>query len=332
MAPPFTAALNFIREVKSAAAAAGDGGQTYAEFLQTLKQYRKRNLDPSIVISTALTLFRNHPNLLDGFKHFAPAAAAAAAEENSGLEFLNRVRLRSCADFLNRVGARFDGGGAYREFLERMHAYSRGEITAAAVADEVTGIFGKSNGDLVREFARFLPESPDGEGEGSKKKNIEGSRKRKTDWTDDEGIKRRRNSSPVGGAAVNQPKTLPMPPEKHGLRAAEADNDMEDLLCEIDVRIGRLKSARRSVKRLRRRITRGRVSPAGGVRLHEHLTALDLVCIRSVRCRKLLEDAGCDLVPALLVVREALKKKKEVLKRERLKIVEQWNRIRSSSR
>ncbi|XP_057793396.1 paired amphipathic helix protein Sin3-like 3 [Salvia miltiorrhiza] len=331
MAPLLSTALQYIREVKSTTAAADDGGQIYGEFLQTLKQYRKRNLDSSIVTSTVQTLFRSHPNLLDGFNLYAPAAAAAAATaaagENSGREFLNRVRLRSCADFLNRAGARFDGGGAYRKFLECMHAYSRGEIAAEAVADEVAGIFGRNNGDLVREFARFLPEqklqtqpASAGEEEASRK------RKREIAGTDKPGTKKRRDPISFAVPAWRGREQRGSDEEE----AAKRDYEMEDSLFEIDVRIGRLTSAGISAANLHRGISDGGVPPAG-IRIDEHFTVLDLICIRSVG-RKLPDYAyHCrDLVPVLVELVEVLGEKKLELLGEREKIGQKWKRIRQS--
>ncbi|KAL1560840.1 hypothetical protein AAHA92_11009 [Salvia divinorum] len=150
-------ALRLVREVKAASAAA-DGSETYGEFLHILEQYRRRTIDPSMVVSSVQTLLSDRPNLLAGFSNFTPRRHSATSTAGiSCNEFLNLANLRSSVDFINRVRNRFNGGRRYLEFLACMQACSRGEIDADVVQEEAVGLFGRCNSDLHRELESFLP-------------------------------------------------------------------------------------------------------------------------------------------------------------------------------
>lgn len=315
MDPMISEALQYIQEVQTKLT--GDGRRhIYDQFIQTLKQFRCRSIDSSTVVSTVQELFQNHPDLLEAFKPFMPShssAAAPAAEEGSDTRVV---------DFLSRVYTRFGGGEVYRKFSDCMHAYSRAEISGSGAGDKVAGLFG-DNDDLVAEFMRLVPGSC----------VQEGSNKRKIDRVvidrDQERGKRRSGSD---SGSLDDDDRAAAPRRRQQMRKSKRivgrDNEMEDSLCDIDVRIGNLESVRRKALKLADRLHEGRLSPTD-VRLDEQFTPLNLAFIRKLD-RKILGHVEHHLLHGLGELMEILMRKNESLENERLKIVQKWRNIRQS--
>ncbi|KAL7086687.1 hypothetical protein ACP275_13G016000 [Erythranthe tilingii] len=142
--------LDYIRKVK--AKLVDQEPETYRKFIQTLKEYARRNIPSSAVVETVNNLFRtDHPELLLDFQSFLPAAAAPSADEADSVDFMNRVE--ACFELdKNRDG--------YMKFLRLMDAYSKGEISVPDFRDKAIGIFEKNGHPaLAAEFMSFLPES-----------------------------------------------------------------------------------------------------------------------------------------------------------------------------
>lgn len=318
--------LQFLRRVQGKLLT--DDRETYDKFVHVLKQFRIRNLPSSDVVEIINKLFHNHPDLLLDFKPLMPrkyAAAAAAAASNGDDD--SRA---SAVDFVKRIEARFNSdsnGLIYRAFLDCMDSYARGKFSISEVRDRVVGLFAGHH-DLAAEFVTFLPGSCE----------IDVQRKRKLNSTPadaDEGI---RVSEPIEKRRILKPKKYVdeetqgvAPPQRResggkspcsggekGVRV-RAVNEVEESLVHVEVQIGQLASTYASAVELTRRLWSGELS-VEDVRVEEHLTALNLMCVRK-QCRRIVVGGDQIRVDAMAGLMECLMKKKEALEKSRTKLL-----------
>ncbi|KAL9161775.1 hypothetical protein ABFS82_07G042600 [Erythranthe guttata] len=332
----FKFALNIINEIEK-----NLNHETFCQFTAILEEFGTRMIPSSYAVVAINRLLQNHPDLLIGFEPFvpasySPAAAVAAADEADSLDFLDRV------SEIFGTGGDNNNGGVYREFLDSMASYSKGEYTVSQVREKVVRLFGEKCPDLTAEFISFFPEleseSETESGSGSGSSNLKsaadidfGGKIRVPGADIDFGGKIR-----VPGADNDFGGKIRVPGRrKRGRREGGVDDDdkvtgrspkkvkvnfelLEDSLCYVDVQISRLGSTYETAVKIARRIIDGGLTQSD-VRTEEEFTPLHMACVREV-CKEARLNEGNILskIPLLL---NLLKKKKEALEKTRCRFV-----------
>ncbi|KAL7105422.1 hypothetical protein ACP275_07G043200 [Erythranthe tilingii] len=297
-------ALDTIKEIKKKL-----NPETYGQFTAILEGFGTRMIPSSYAVVAITKLFQHHPDLLLCFEAFvpanySPAAAVAAADEADSLDFLDRV-------------LEIDNNGVYREFLDSMASYSKGEYTVSQVREKVVGLFGDNYPDLTAEFMSFLPEleseseTESALGSGSESSNFESAAD--NDFGGKIRVPGRRKRGRREEGEGDDDKVTGRSPKK-----VKVNFELEDSLCYVDVQISRLGSTYETAVKIARRIIDGSLTPSG-VRTEEEFTPLQMVCVRKV-CKEARLNEGNILskIPELL---KLLKKKKESLEKTRCRLM-----------
>ncbi|KAL7144903.1 hypothetical protein ABFS83_07G042100 [Erythranthe nasuta] len=297
----FKFALNIINEIEK-----NLNHETFCQFTAILEDFGTRMIPSSYAVVAINRLFQNHSDLLLGFEPFvpasySPAAAVAAADEADSLDFLDRV-----SEIFGAGGG--NNGGVYREFLDSMASYSKGEYTVSQVREKVVGLFGEKYPDLTAEFISFLPEleseTKSESGSGSESSNL------KSAADNDFGGKIRVPGRRKRGRKEGEDdKVTGRSPKK-----VKVNFELEDSLCYVDVQISRLGSTYETAVKIARRII-DRSLTQSDVRTEEEFTPLEMACVRKVCKEARLNEGNIpSKMPELL---NLLKKKKEALEKTR---------------
>ncbi|KAL2245724.1 UNVERIFIED_CONTAM: hypothetical protein Sindi_2840600 [Sesamum indicum] len=334
--------LNYVSQVQTRFLESD--GQITGDFRQFLQQLREKNIHFSTFIVSALyTIFLDHPDWLPAFKASMPATATATDSASATTDAAMKTDdCKACVDFLNRVGTRFGGDGVYRMFLECMDSYSRGGFTVSEVDAKVGRLFGEHR-DLKAEFRSFLPESY--VQEGSRKMNpgdnidlevAQSQESRNHDETKTPAAPSRTTQRRTRNSGHNQEEEKAEPPPRNPPRIVSPDEqtdfDMEDSLSYVEVQISNLIATKRSAKRFRRHLLRGRSSPAD---IEKHFSPLNLACIRNMyggrrEFMKMERELGEYPLTALAKLMKRAKQKQETLIKSKARIQERWAKIQRS--
>ncbi|XP_024381894.1 paired amphipathic helix protein Sin3-like 3 isoform X2 [Physcomitrium patens] len=125
----------------------------YEEFLEVIKDFKAQKLDTAGVISRVKQLFKGYPKLIMGFNAFLPRGyeITQPEEEKPAVEFDQAI------NYVNKIKARFATEEiVYKQFLEILNYYRKGNKTINEVYQEVANLFA-DHSDLLEEFTCFLP-------------------------------------------------------------------------------------------------------------------------------------------------------------------------------
>lgn len=179
-------ALSYLDQVKHTYR---DQPQVYNDFLNIMTEFKSQKIDTPGVINRVMNLFKDHPELIQGFNAFLPPGYKidVVRSNHSGPSRVSvDVAIRSSSstiqnqpvtlptfnnaiNFVNKVKNRFrDQPDKYRSFLDILHTYQRDvqpfneNSTRRAgsleidVFVKVTRLF-ENHRDLVRDFVQMLP-------------------------------------------------------------------------------------------------------------------------------------------------------------------------------
>ena len=169
--------LKFIHDVKDHFSNCNQS-ERYDQFASALKDFRRRKINGSALVSTVKILLQGHDNLLQEFMIFLPpdlqeiAASEGNPDEETPQLQIQEVALSGEGDdtreqashlqdgiaFINKVRSRFGNSnhlGVYRSFLKTMCKYGKKKKSVAEVYDKMFDIF-HGHADLVQEFEGFL--------------------------------------------------------------------------------------------------------------------------------------------------------------------------------
>uniref|UniRef100_A0A7I4FH13 Histone deacetylase interacting domain-containing protein n=1 Tax=Physcomitrium patens TaxID=3218 RepID=A0A7I4FH13_PHYPA len=143
-------ALAYLKAVKEKFK---DDKAKYDEFLEVMKDFKAQKVDTAGVISRVKQLFKGHPQLIFGFNAFLPRGyeITQPEEEKPAVEFDQAI------NYVNKIKARFaTNESVYKQFLEILNYYRKGNKTINEVYQEVAKLFA-DHPDLLEEFTYFLP-------------------------------------------------------------------------------------------------------------------------------------------------------------------------------
>ncbi|XP_024382732.1 paired amphipathic helix protein Sin3-like 4 isoform X2 [Physcomitrium patens] len=125
----------------------------YDEFLEVMKDFKAQKVDTAGVISRVKQLFKGHPQLIMGFNAFLPRGyeITQPEEEKPAVEFDQAI------NYVSKIKSRFaTKESVYKQFLEILNFYRKGNKTINEVYQEVAKLFA-DHPDLLEEFTYFLP-------------------------------------------------------------------------------------------------------------------------------------------------------------------------------
>ena len=157
-------ALSYLKELKERLS---DKKNTYADFLDIMKDFKAQRLDTEGVIKRVKQIFAGHKDLILGFNQFLPRGHEIRSEDLDQEEARQRaqgggkpqVEFDHAISYVNKIKSRFaNDERVYKHFLEILNMYRKNLKTISQVYDEVAQLF-KSHNDLLEEFTYFLPDS-----------------------------------------------------------------------------------------------------------------------------------------------------------------------------
>ena len=154
-------ALSYLKELKERLS---DKKNTYADFLDIMKDFKAQRLDTEGVIKRVKQIFAGHKDLILGFNQFLPRGHEIRSEDLDQEEARQRaqgggkpqVEFDHAISYVNKIKSRFaNDERVYKHFLEILNMYRKNLKTISQVYDEVAQLF-KSHNDLLEEFTYFL--------------------------------------------------------------------------------------------------------------------------------------------------------------------------------
>lgn len=154
-------ALGYLKDVKDIFK---DDNHKYEQFLEVMKDFKAQRIDTAGVIKRVKSLFQGHRDLILGFNAFLPEGyeitmPPEVAEENNNSKKQPAVEFDQAINYVNKIKARFQKDEhVYKEFLEILNMYRKGNKTINEVYQEVATLF-ENHSDLLEEFTYFLPDT-----------------------------------------------------------------------------------------------------------------------------------------------------------------------------
>lgn len=186
-------ALSYLDQVKIQFYNQAD---VYNNFLDIMKDFKSQSIDTPGVIDRVSTLFRGHPNLIQGFNTFLPpgyrieclldpsdpnpirvttptgtttrpdmggAYGTAWPEQQPFGEAPQgaggQIEFNHAISYVNKIKTRFaNQPDIYKQFLEILQTYQREQKPIGEVYEQVTQLFANLP-DLLNDFKQFLPDS-----------------------------------------------------------------------------------------------------------------------------------------------------------------------------
>ncbi|XP_020572499.1 paired amphipathic helix protein Sin3-like 5 [Phalaenopsis equestris] len=132
-----------------------DNNEKYNQFLNIMKDFKTERIDTDEVIMRVQELFKEHPELIIGFRTFVPKGyKIKIPAEKKPVEF------QEAFIFVNKIKRLFQNDEhTYRSFLDILNMYRMEIKSISDVYQEVALLF-KNHKDLFMEFLRFLPDAP----------------------------------------------------------------------------------------------------------------------------------------------------------------------------
>ncbi|CAH8253404.1 unnamed protein product [Arabidopsis lyrata] len=154
--PTTNVAFEYLKAVK---AKFQDQHEKYDEFLEIMNDFKCRRVDRLDVIIRMKELLKEHKELLLGFNTFLPKGfRITLLPDDHEQPSHKEPDFKDALTFITKVQTRFQGGRAYKSFLDILSIYrnERNLKSLTQVYDEVSILF-RDHTDLLAEFNRFLP-------------------------------------------------------------------------------------------------------------------------------------------------------------------------------
>lgn len=168
-------AINYMEKIKNRFA---DDSEKYSEFLSIMGQFKKQELETVEVIARVKVLFKDQPDLLQGFSTFLPPECDIT-EDNPQIEQTQQpsdpmysVNINTNVEqqnssnheydvavrFISMIRERFQSNDntTYLKFLQVLHCFQSGNYDLREVISEVVQLF-EVHPDIVDNFVLFLP-------------------------------------------------------------------------------------------------------------------------------------------------------------------------------
>ncbi|CAN8275733.1 unnamed protein product [Cochlearia groenlandica] len=132
-----------------------DESDSYSTFLKVLKAFRTKRIGVNDVILRVKELFKEHQDLLLGFKVFLPKGYEKALEGDITPPLMD-FDVLICLCFVRKLQEIFkDNIGAYESVVEITRMYGSGEKCAVEVYIEMSIIF-QDHPDLLKEYCEVV--------------------------------------------------------------------------------------------------------------------------------------------------------------------------------
>ncbi|CAL9216134.1 unnamed protein product [Arabidopsis halleri] len=154
--PTTNVAFEYLKAVK---AKFQDQREKYDEFLEILNDFKAQRVDRLGVIIRMKELLKEHKELLLGFNTFMPKGfRITLLPDDHEQPSQKEPDFKDALTFITKVQTRFQGGRAYKSFLDILSIYrnERNLKSLTEVYDEVSILF-RDHTDLLAEFNHFLP-------------------------------------------------------------------------------------------------------------------------------------------------------------------------------